>query len=51
MNTEDTISWLESNRANGAFEGFPENYMDFSKLTDEELEYYYCNWVLPDKNQ
>ena len=45
---EDTISWLEANRSHGAFEGFPEEDMDFYELSDEEIAYYYTEWVLPD---
>lgn len=39
------ISWLESNRGNGAFEGHPEENMDFSELDDEDIEWYEENWI------
>lgn len=46
------INWLEINSANGFFEGQPEELMDdFSELDDEDLEWYYYNWVLPDREE
>ena len=47
-----TISWLESNAANGFFDGHPEGLIDdFSVMDDEDLEWYYYNWVLPDREE
>lgn len=43
-----TISWLESNRNNGFFVGHPEDTMDFKTLSDEDLLWYYEEWVTPD---
>lgn len=44
-----TIDWLESNQSNGAFEGFPEADMNFNELSNNELEYYFLEWILEDK--
>jgi hypothetical protein len=49
FNRQDTIDWLETNRANGMFEGEMEESMDFTKLSDEELEWYYYEWVVPSR--
>ena len=40
-----TISWLENNQINGAFDGFPESDFDFESLTDEELKWYFDEWI------
>lgn len=45
---ELTISWLESNRSNGFFDGNPEEKMDFNSLDDESIEWYYDTWVESD---
>lgn len=45
-NRDYTISWLESNADNGAFDGFLESELDFSKLEDEELMWYWDNWAM-----
>ena len=42
---EDLIMWLEVNRQHGAFEGFPEENMNFSNLSDDEL-LYYIQWKI-----
>ncbi len=46
---ERTIDWLKINQSNGFFNGFPEETMDFDTLDDEELEYYFYEWVLADE--
>ncbi|MBU5669626.1 hypothetical protein KQI68_07205 [Peptoniphilus sp. MSJ-1] len=43
-----TIVWLENNKELGFFDGYPEEDMDFSTLSDEEIKYYYQNWVKPE---
>lgn len=43
-----TISWLEWNRDNGFFNGYMEEDMDFRKVSDEEIEWYFENWVIAD---
>lgn len=45
---EETVLWLNQNQSNGFFEGFPEENMDFEELSDDELQWYYDSWVLPD---
>ena len=46
-----TISWLESMQENGAFQGQPENEMDFKKLSDDDLIYYFLEWYFTDDDQ
>lgn len=45
-NRKCTISWLESNANNGAFDGFLESELDFRKLEDEELMWCWNNWAM-----
>lgn len=45
------ISWLETNQGNGFFEGFEEENMSFEKMSDEDLEWYYDNWVVTDTEE
>src|SRR5690625_837218 len=40
-----TISWLETNRSHGAFDDFMEENIDFKELEDEELQYYFNEWI------
>lgn len=49
MNRNKIIDWLETNRNNGFFDGFAEENMDFTKLDDNELNWYYENWIKPDQ--
>jgi len=44
-NRDFTISWLESHQQSGAFDGFPEEGMNFKKISDNELEYYFDEWI------
>lgn len=44
-----TIDWLETNRNNGFFDGFAEENMDFNKLDNKELDWYYKNWIKKDQ--
>lgn len=46
-----TISWLEGMQGNGAFQGQPENEMDFRKLSDDDLIYYFLEWYFTDDDQ
>ena len=41
---EMTINWLNGMQSMGAFEGFPENELDFETLPDDELAYYFIEW-------
>lgn len=47
---KETIKWLTINRDNGFFDGFDEENMDFEDLGDEELLWYYYEWVCPDRS-
>lgn len=46
-----TISWLESMQKDEAFQGQPENEMDFIKLSDDDLIYYFLEWYFTDDDQ
>ncbi|MBM7598130.1 hypothetical protein JOC34_000487 [Virgibacillus halotolerans] len=48
-NRQSTIDWLENNQINGAFEGFPENNLNFNELSNEVLEFYFYESVLPER--
>lgn len=41
-----TISWLEGGKSSGVFEGQLEEDMDFRKLSDSDIVWYFENWVL-----
>lgn len=41
-----TIGWLENNQETGAFDGHMEQDMDFESLSDDEIAWYFDNWVL-----
>ena len=40
-----TLSWLISNQSDGFFDGFPEENMDFNNMPNNELRYYYEEWI------
>lgn len=42
---DTTIAWLESNQIVSFFEGFEEENIDFNKLSDVDLEYYFEEWI------
>lgn len=46
-----TISWLEGMQGIGAFQGQQENEMDFRKLSDDDLIYYFLEWYFTDDDQ
>lgn len=48
---EDTIDWLEKNRSHGAFDGFPEETMDFDELSFDEIMYYHDEWMALDEEK
>lgn len=48
---EKTIAWLENNQQNGAFENQPEDDMDFNVLSEDEINWYYQNWVLEEEKE
>ena len=41
---ERTINWLNGMQSIGAFDDFPEEYMNFEDLPDSEIEYYFLEW-------
>lgn len=41
----ETRKWLEVMRSNGAFDGFPEETMDFEEIELDDLRYYFDNWI------
>lgn len=41
------VQILEQMRANGEFDGFMEENMDFSAQDREDLEWYYVEWIKP----
>lgn len=45
----ETILWLENTRSSGGFEAFDEEEMNFEELTDDEIDWYFEEWVFPDK--
>lgn len=48
---KDTIDWLEKNRSHGAFDGFPEETMNFNELSFDEIMYYHDEWMVLDKEE
>lgn len=45
---ELVIDWLESEQAQGTFDDFSEEFVEFRQCTDEEIEWYYVEWYLND---
>lgn len=39
-----TIEWLNDMQSVGEFEGFDEDKMNFEKLPDDEVQYYFLEW-------
>lgn len=39
-----TIEWLNDMQSAGEFEGFDEDKMNFEKLPDDEVQYYFLEW-------
>lgn len=48
---ERTINWLNGMQSQGAFEGFDEETMDFEKLSDEDLAYYFVEWYFTEAEE
>ena len=47
---KETIMWLENKRASGGFEGgFYEENLNYDDLSDDEIDWYFEEWVFPDK--
>lgn len=46
---KETIAWLENTRSSGGFEGFDEDEMNFEELTDDDIYWYFEEWVFRDK--
>lgn len=45
---ERTIEWLESTQAQGSFDGFDEENVNFRNMDDEEIEWYFIEWFFTD---
>lgn len=45
---ELVIDWLESEQAQGTFDDFSEEFIEFRQCIDEEIEWYYVEWYLND---
>lgn len=43
---ETTLRWMENTKSTGGFNGYPENDIDFNNLPDDEINYYFNNWVM-----
>ena len=48
---ESTIEWLELTQGHGEFDGFDEEDMDFRKIDDEDLKWYFENWYFTEEKQ
>lgn len=48
---ERAIEWLELTQGHGEFDGFDEEDMDFSKLDDEDIKWYFENWYFTEDKQ
>ncbi|WOZ17591.1 hypothetical protein [Staphylococcus phage vB_SauM-T-SE-G1] len=48
---EMTIEWLELTQGHGEFDGFDEEIMDFRKLDDEDIKWYFENWYFTEEKQ
>lgn len=48
---EMTIAWMKSNQETGAFNGFPEENMDFEELSDDDLKYYFYEWISEEEKE
>ena len=46
-----TIEWLELTQGHGEFDGFDEEDMDFRKLDDEDIKWYFENWYFTEEKQ
>lgn len=47
---KETIMWLENTRASGGFTGgFYEENLNYNDLSDDEIDWYFEEWVFPDK--
>lgn len=47
----NTIEWLELTQGHGEFDGFDEEDMDFRKLDDEDIKWYFENWYFTEEKQ
>lgn len=45
---EYTMTWLENQKSHGNFTGMPEEDMQFDRIDDEDIKWYFENWVVPD---
>lgn len=46
---KETIMWLENTRASGEFANQNEENLNFNDLSDDEIDWYFEEWVFPDK--
>lgn len=46
-----TIEWLELTQGHGEFDGFDEENMNFRKLDDEDIKWYFENWYFTEEKQ
>lgn len=46
---KETIMWLENTRASGEFANQYEENLNFNDLSDDEIDWYFEEWVFPDK--
>lgn len=46
-----TIEWLELTQGHGEFDGFDEESMNFRKLDDEDIKWYFENWYFTEEKQ
>lgn len=43
---ETTLRWMKNTKSTGGFDGYPEDNMDFNSLSDDEIKYYFNDWVM-----
>ena len=47
---QETIEWLENTKESGGFAGgFYEESLNYNNLSDDEIFWYFEEWVFPDK--
>jgi len=43
-----TIKWLEQSQERGSFDGHKEADMNFKRCSEQEIEWYFCEWFFTD---
>ncbi len=51
FNRINIIEWLEENKNQGFFDGYTEQYINFSNLSNDDLYWYFEYWYLPQVNE